>query len=65
MLPGIVPQNSNLRSHVGEFIHPYVAKLVGEARANEITGMLLTLDLNKIKGYLYDFNTFCKLVAEA
>jgi hypothetical protein len=53
--PTVVPENPNMREQVGNFIYPYVEKLVGEERAPKVAGMLLGLTLNEIKGYLYDF----------
>jgi hypothetical protein len=65
MLPGIVPQNPNLKHFVGEFIYEYVEKFVGEDLAPKITGMLIDLPLDEIKGYLYDFNRLLYKVGEA
>ena len=65
MLPGIVPQNPNLKHFVGEFIYEYVEKFVGEDLAPKITGMLIDLPLDEIKGYLYDFFKLQQKIFEA
>ena len=65
LLPYIVPENQSLKQMVGEFIYPYVEKLVGDANAPKITGMLIELPLEEIKQYLYDANRFYIKVGEA
>lgn len=65
MLPAIVPQNPNLKQFVGEFIYEYVEKFVGEDLAPKITGMLIDLPLDEIKGYLYDFFKLQQKIYEA
>ena len=50
---------------VGEFIYLFVEKLVGEANAPKITGMMIDLPLDEIKQYLYDFNRLYMKVGEA
>ena len=65
MLPGIVPQNPNLKHFVGEFIYEYVEKFVGEDLAPKITGMLIDLPLDEIKGYLYDFGKLYQKISDA
>ncbi len=64
-MPAIVPENGNLKQMVGEFVYTYVEKLVGEANAPKITGMLIDLPLEEIKMYLYDFNRLYMKVGEA
>ena len=54
-LPAVVPENPNYKGLVGEFIYEFVDKLVGNQRAPKITGMLIDLPIEEIKGYLYDF----------
>ncbi len=54
-LPIVVPHNINYKAIVGEFIHDYVKKSVGDHRAFKITGMLIDLPCNDIRAYLYDF----------
>ena len=65
MLESIVPENQNLNQIVGEFISPFVEKLVGDANAPKITEMLTDLPLEEIKQYLYDFNSLYMKVGEA
>jgi len=65
MLPGIVPHNANLKQFVGEFIYDYVVKFVGEDLAPKITGMLIDLPIEEIKGYLYDFYRLQQKIFEA
>lgn len=50
---------------VGEFIYPYVEEFVGENLAPKITGMLIDLPIEEIKGYLYDFARLYFKVGEA
>jgi len=65
LLPAVFPGNPNLKQMVGEFIYEYVGRLVGEERAPKITGMLIDLPLEEIKGYLYDFTKLHQKVGEA
>jgi len=65
LLPAIVPENQSLKQMVGEFVYPFVEKLVGDANAPKITGMLIDLPLEEIKQYLYDFNRLYFKVGEA
>jgi hypothetical protein len=65
IIPAVVPNNPNLKQFVGEFIYEYVERLVGEERAPKITGMLIDLPLEEIKGYLYDFFKLQQKVQEA
>jgi Poly-adenylate binding protein, unique domain len=55
IIPAVVPTNPNLKQFVGEFIYEFVEKFVGEDKAPKITGMLIDLPLEEIKGYLFDF----------
>ncbi len=65
MLPGVVPHNPNLKQFVGEFIYTYVERLVGENMAPKITGMLIDLPIDDIKGYLYSYERLYQKVFEA
>ena len=65
MIPGIVVNNPNIKQFVGEFIYEYVEKFVGEDMAPKITGMLIDLPLEEIKGYLYDFYKLQQKIFEA
>ena len=65
LLPAVVPENPNYKRFVGEFIYEYVEKLVGEERAPKITGMLIDLPIEEIKGYLYDFSKLYTKTGEA
>ena len=64
-LPAVVPENTNYKPIVGEFIYEYVEKFVGEEKAPKITGMLIDLPIQEIKDYLYDFNKLSQKVYEA
>ena len=55
MIYGVVPANPKIKDFVGNFIYPYVEKFVGKDKAGYVTGLLIDLDINMIKGYLYDF----------
>ena len=54
MFPEIVKSNPKLKQIVGEFIYYEVEEIVGEEKAPKVTGMLIDLPLEEIKGYLYD-----------
>ena len=65
LLPAVFPENPNLKQMVGEFIYGFVEEFVGEANAPKITGMLIDLPIEEIKGYLYDFSRLYQKVGEA
>lgn len=65
LLPAIAPENPNYRSQVGDFIFDYVEKFVGAEKAPKITGMLIDLQIDDIKGYLYDFSKLYQKIGEA
>ena len=65
LLPAVFPENPNLKQMVGEFIYPFVEEFVGEAGAPKITGMLIDLPIEEIKGYLYDFSRLYYKIGEA
>ena len=64
-IPAVVPENPNLKLLIGEFIYEYVEKMIGEEKAPKITGMLIDLPHDEIKGYLYDFFKLQQKVQEA
>ena len=64
-LPAVVPENPNYKGLVGEFIYEYVEKFVGDQRAPKITGMLIDLPIDEIKGYLYDFAKLYQKISDA
>ena len=64
-LPVVVPENPNLKQFVGEFIYEFVEQIIGEERAPKVTGMLIDLPIEEIKGYLYDFFKLQQKIAEA
>ena len=64
-LPAVVPENPNYKPLVGEFIYEYVEKFVGDARAPKITGMLIDLPIEEIKGYLFDFSKLYQKISDA
>ena len=55
MLPGVKEHNPNLRNFVGNFIFPFVLKLVGLVNAGYVTGMLLNMPIENMRAYLCDF----------
>ena len=65
LIPAVVPQNPNYKAQVGEFIYEYVEKIAGEEKAPKITGMLIDLPIEEIKGYLADFNKLQGKISEA
>ena len=64
-MPAVNPQNPNYKNMIGEFIYEYVEKFVGEERAPKVTGMLIDLPTDEIKGYLYDFTKLHQKANEA
>lgn len=65
LAPAVVKANPNYKVQVGEFIFEYVETLAGEDNAPKITGMLIDLPIEEIKGYLNDFNRLKLKVNEA
>jgi hypothetical protein len=65
LLPAVVPQNPNYKNQIGEFVYEFVEEIAGEDRAPKITGMLIDLPLEEIKGYLLDFGKFNAKIQEA
>jgi len=63
--PAVVKANPNYKTQVGEFIFEYVEKVAGEDNAPKITGMLIDLPTEEIKGYLVDFNRLVEKINEA
>ena len=65
ILPAVVPQNPNYKGQVGEFIYEYVEKIAGEEKAPKITGMLIDLPIEEIKGYVVDYTKLQQKIQEA
>ena len=65
LVPAVVPQNPNYKAQVGEFIYEFVEKIAGEEKAPKITGMLIDLPVEEIKGYLVDFGKLQAKISEA
>ena len=65
LIPAVVPQNPNYKAQVGEFIYEFVEKMAGDEKAPKITGMLIDLPMEEIKGYLADFTKLQGKVNEA
>lgn len=65
LIPAVVPQNPNYKAQVGEFIYEFVEKIAGEDKAPKITGMLIDLPVEEIKGYLSDFVKLQGKISEA
>jgi hypothetical protein len=63
--PAVAKSNPNYKTQVGEFIFEYVEKIAGEDNAPKITGMLIDLPTEEIKGYLQDFNRLVEKINEA
>lgn len=57
--------NPNYKNSVGEFIFEYVEKSAGEEKAPKITGMLIDLPIEEIKGYLTDYAKLEEKIREA
>jgi hypothetical protein len=65
LVPAVVPTNHNYKAQVGEFIYEYVERIAGEDKAPKITGMLIDLPIDEIKGYLTDFVKLQAKISEA
>jgi Poly-adenylate binding protein, unique domain len=65
LIPAVVPQNTNYKNMVGEYIYDYVEKIATETYAPKITGMLIDLPLEEIKQFLYDYGVFYNKVQQA
>ncbi len=63
--PAIDPENPNYKNMAGEYIYEYVNRMVGEEKAGKITGLLIDLSIDEVKGYLYDFSRLLYKVGEA
>ena len=64
ILPAIVSENPNYKDQVGTVLYEFVNQLVG-LKAPKITGMLIELPIDQIKGYLMQYEVLCAKVAEA
>ena len=65
LVPAVVPQNPNYKEQVGEFIYEYVEKIAGDEKAPKITGMLIDLPMEEIRGYLTDYAKLQGKISEA
>ncbi len=65
VMPGVVEENSNMKSQVGEVIYPYIDALKGEEFAPKITGMLIDLPIIEIKEYLVSYDDLLNKVEAA
>lgn len=65
VLPAVSLSNPQYKNQVGEVIYEYVEQIGGEDNAPKITGMLIDLPIEDIKGYLQDFNKLTQKVNEA
>jgi hypothetical protein len=65
ILPAADPRNPNLKAQVGEVIYEFVEKIAGEDKAPKITGMLIDLPIEEIRGYLADYAKLEEKVREA
>jgi len=65
VLPAVTKSNPNYKTQVGEFIFEHVEKIAGEEQAPKITGMLIDLPIEDIKGYLQDYSKLEEKVREA
>jgi hypothetical protein len=65
LVPSIVPANPHMKQQVGNAIFDFVTKLKGNTFAPKITGMLIDLPLEEIKGFLQNYGEFVKKVNDA
>jgi hypothetical protein len=65
ILPAVVQGNPHYKSQVGEFIFEFVEEIAGEENAPKITGMLIDLPIEEIRGYLVNFHKLTEKVNEA
>lgn len=56
--------SENNKAKVGETIFPFVRIVVGSERSPKITGLMMELDLPRVKAYLSRFGTFLTVVQE-
>lgn len=55
ILPSVNEKNPYLKEQVGQTIFEFVGLMVPAERAPKITGMLIELPVDQIKGYLTSF----------
>jgi len=65
LLPACTERNKHLKEQVGQMIFPFIQKLIPQNRAPKITGMLIELPIDQIKGYLMQYEILCAKVQEA
>ena len=65
VLPAVDKANPNYKAQVGEIIYEYVEKIADEEHAPKITGMLIDLPIEDIRGYLQNFNLLEEKVKQA
>jgi RNA recognition motif-containing protein len=65
LLPACTERNKHLKEQVGQMIFPFIQKLIPQNRAPKITGMLIELPIDQIKGYLMQYDILCAKVQEA
>ena len=65
ILAAVTPANPNVRTDVGQIIFRFVVNLIGQEKAPKITGMLIDLPIEEIKGYLYDFAKLYQKIGDA
>jgi len=65
LIPAAHPNNPNYKGQVGDAIFEFVEQIAGEQKAPKITGMLIDLPIEEIRGYLMDFNKLVEKVKEA
>lgn len=65
LLPSVTERNVYLKDQVGQAIYEYVAMMVPQDRAPKITGMLIELPIDQIKGYMQSLDALRAKVGEA
>jgi hypothetical protein len=65
LVPSVVAANPHMKQQVGNAIFDFVTKLKGSQFAPKITGMLIDLPHEDIKGFLQNYAEFHKKVEAA
>jgi len=65
LLPSVTERNVYLKDQVGQAIYEFVAMMVPADRAPKITGMLIELPIEQIKGYMQSLDALSAKVTEA
>jgi hypothetical protein len=65
LINSVQERNPYMKEQVGHLIFDYVQMIVGQEKAPKITGMLIELPVEQIKGYMQSFQALQQRVNEA